>query len=280
MLCGPGLYIPTAEKKLAALHSYLQVAEYLIPSNPSCKASHLWHDDLHDENIFVDPNRPTQILGIIDWQATQIAPLFDHRLQPSFLDYDGPDIDIEKLERPKFPDNLDGLTSEARARAISLYTSISVLIAFRRLVKSRTPHIYNVMKFQTTEPSHLLDLSKRLFEIGEAHVHFLLAGLKAKWTDIPAVQAAASSPRFPLSFSENQLTEIETDVEAATHGIELMEKFRRRLGELWPDKGVVRHEHYEETKARLRQLKDEALHEYARTEQDKALFELFWPFDD
>jgi len=118
MVCGPGLYVPTHAKKLAALHSYIRIAKFLVPIDPSITASHLWHDDLHDENIFVDAKNPTEITGIIDWQSAQVAPLFDHVLDPSILDYEGPRI--EDLERPKLPDNTKDLSKEEQAAATRL----------------------------------------------------------------------------------------------------------------------------------------------------------------
>ena len=36
----------------------------------------LWHTDLHLGNIFVSPDLPGTIEGIIDWQSSQIYPLF------------------------------------------------------------------------------------------------------------------------------------------------------------------------------------------------------------
>jgi hypothetical protein len=38
----------------------------------------LFHPDLHARNLFVDPDDPTKILSIIDWQSTAIEPAFIH----------------------------------------------------------------------------------------------------------------------------------------------------------------------------------------------------------
>ncbi|KAK2734623.1 hypothetical protein FQN57_001617 [Myotisia sp. PD_48] len=66
MLYGPGLYQPTLKNRLGAVDSYLQLLEVLLPTDPSLTSGHLWHDDLHGENIFVNPAKPTEIIGIID----------------------------------------------------------------------------------------------------------------------------------------------------------------------------------------------------------------------
>ncbi|KAG6152029.1 hypothetical protein E4U51_000513 [Claviceps purpurea] len=84
-LRGPGLYQPTREKKLAALQSYLKLLKYVLPANRSLGSSHLWHEALHAGNIFVDPDNPSRIVGIIDWQSTESSPLYFQARQPLFL---------------------------------------------------------------------------------------------------------------------------------------------------------------------------------------------------
>lgn len=42
----------------------------------------LLHPDLNARNIFVDPDDPTKILGIIDWQSAAIEPAFVHAVEP------------------------------------------------------------------------------------------------------------------------------------------------------------------------------------------------------
>lgn len=47
----------------------------------------LFHPDLDARNIFVDPDDPTQILGIIDWQSAAVQPAFVHALEtPDFAE--------------------------------------------------------------------------------------------------------------------------------------------------------------------------------------------------
>ncbi|KAI1932978.1 hypothetical protein LOZ66_006664 [Ophidiomyces ophidiicola] len=116
MLYGPPpLYEPTVTKKLQALRWYAQIVELLLPPDPTLSTCHVWHNDLHHENIFVDPHS-LQILGIIDWQSIQITPLTDHCLDPSFLDYEGPDVG-DTLERPEVPADMKFLQGEERTAA-------------------------------------------------------------------------------------------------------------------------------------------------------------------
>jgi len=51
MVCGPGLYEPSAAKKSAAIQSYLNIHDALLPNDPAITVPTLWHRDLHEENI-------------------------------------------------------------------------------------------------------------------------------------------------------------------------------------------------------------------------------------
>lgn len=121
MLYGPKLYNPTAIKKLEALSNLLRILDFLLPADPQLTSSHLWHNDLHDENIFVDPENLTPIRGIIDWQSTQILPLFDNSMDPSFLTYEGPEVG-DNLDIPELPDSHDSLLADEK-RAAMINTS-------------------------------------------------------------------------------------------------------------------------------------------------------------
>ncbi|ETI22240.1 hypothetical protein G647_06313 [Cladophialophora carrionii CBS 160.54] len=275
MLCAPTLYLPTREKKLAALESCAHVVRYLLPSDPLVCASHLWHNDLHDENIFVDPMNPTHITGIIDWQSTQAGPLFENTIDPGILDYEGPDI--ESLEKPTLPRNYKELSGADKAAETKLYYSKSLLVAYRRLIQ-KNPSLKWTSEFQASTAFAILKLSRHLFDVGEAHVQALMSGLRLEWSDLTAVQQAGE-PGFPLSLSESNLQRIESDAEAADAGIQAMDEIRRRLGRYWPEKGAVQAQHYDETKRLLKQVKEELLHELALDPEGMKVFEQFWPFD-
>ncbi|PGH13534.1 hypothetical protein AJ80_06284 [Polytolypa hystricis UAMH7299] len=81
----PGTYQPSKKKKIAAVQGYLNIVKYLLPLDKSIQMSHIWHDDLHVGNIFVNPDNPPGILGFIDWQAAELAPLYHHVVEPYIL---------------------------------------------------------------------------------------------------------------------------------------------------------------------------------------------------
>ncbi|KAJ5036776.1 hypothetical protein NUH16_004655 [Penicillium rubens] len=207
-------------------------------------ASFLWHSDLHTENIFVNPERPTEILGIIDWQSTELLPLFEHARQPYFLDYDGPSV--EGLEPPTLPENIGELSSAKQLEAKRLYMT---------------------MEFRQTKCFEMLLLAQNLLVDGEALYQASVLDLEKEWPDIPGVQAFGNPP-FPVQLSASEIRSLERDVSGAIRGMELLAHIKNSLGELWPEKGVVRHDQYDDTKTLLDQAKAE-IHDRLKSSEEQ-----------
>lgn len=275
MVYGPGYYQTSREKKRKALEDFAAVLSYTLPTEEETCAYHLWHEDLHFENIFVDPAKPTKILGLIDWQSVQISPLFEHRIDPPVLKYHGPDVD--GLKRPELPDNYDELSAGSQAQEINLYYSMALMSAYRTLVHMKAPGLSRTIEFQDTTPGNLLMLVRRIFGMGEAHVRLLILNLRQEWYDLPAVRRAGN-PLFPLQFSDAEVEEIEGDAEAATVSIQTMERLKECAGDIWPEKGSCPPHLYEEVKDMLLQLRDELVELAELDEGDKKTFEREWPF--
>jgi len=273
LFCGPGLYLPNGEKKLTALAWYRKIIDALIPKDTALTNSYLWHDDLHQDNIFVDPNNPEKIMGIIDWQSCHISPLFNHNPDPAFLDWDG--LEPETLDLAPIP-TLSGLSPEERSAAVREYTVQNVFIGWRKFMQAKNPDLYRVVEFRKTAAYGLIFLAHRMFEYGEAHFQSLLVDLKNTWADLPGV---TSHTPFPFSFSGEDIERIKLDGEGAVAGTELVAAAKERLGELWPDKGFIEHERYDDCKAALHKVRDEILEQLAETDEEKEEYKQHWPFD-
>lgn len=115
----PGNTSPALRKKLSALDNYLKVAPYVFPENKATHASVLWHGDLNLQNIFVNPEELTHILGIIDWQSASACPLFMQVTLPGFLDYNG--LAPEELQQIRLPANFDSTTLDEQQKAKALH---------------------------------------------------------------------------------------------------------------------------------------------------------------
>jgi hypothetical protein len=145
---------------------------------------------LHHDNIFVDPDNPEKITGIIDWQSCHVSPLFNHNPDPAFLDWDG--LEPETIELAPMP-KLSGLSAEERSAAVREYTVQNVFIGWRKLMHAKNPGLYQVVEFRKTAAYGLIFLAHRMFEYGEAHFQSLLVDLKDTWEDLPGVTSHTPS---------------------------------------------------------------------------------------
>ncbi|PGH13835.1 hypothetical protein AJ79_03403 [Helicocarpus griseus UAMH5409] len=203
------LYVPTRSKKLAAINSYSQILPLLLPSEQELNTGHLWHDDLHYENVYVNPERPTETVGIIDWKSVEITPLYNHSLDPDFLGYEGPEIG-DDLARPVL--NTKGLDQEGKKLAIKKYHDEAIMIAWRMLVRGKNPAQYRGIQFRNSTAGHLLNLAQNISVLGEAHFRALLLDIGDEWSSF-------SNKEFPLRFSAEEIEEIRRDMEGAAEGI-------------------------------------------------------------
>ncbi|KAL8826673.1 MAG: hypothetical protein Q9170_007313 [Blastenia crenularia] len=275
-LCGPRSYIPTRHKKTAAVENYLKVFKYLLPTDESITKSYLWHGDLHTENILVDSEHPTQIVGLIDWQSTDLLPLYDHARQPYILDYDGPPVN--GLERPILAEG--HADPDERRRARILYHNMSLVALYRRLAKGQSKTLYRAMEFRDSMDFDLLSFAGYLLVDGEAQYQSLLVDLEEAWSDLPGVRAQ-ENPRFPIKFSKEERAAIETDVVASDQGMKYMGLIKDKVGDdLWPINGIIRPEKYHEAKAALKKAKKELYDQLGLDDQERAEWDSRWPFDD
>lgn len=279
-LCGPGTYQPNRATKLKALDCYAKIMPYHLPTDPTMQTSHLWHCDLHVENIFVNPEKPTEVVAIIDWQSTSLEPLFMRGHQPCFLDYDGPPL--MGLERPSFPTNLNELDPEARRKARNLHLDQSLVAYYRLLVSRQLPPLYRAFEFQNTISYDLLFLAQKLLVDGEAQYLAQVLDLESQWPSLSRVQAEAAHgtpPPFPLHFSPEERLKIESDLELAIIGMNSMSLIKRSVGpHRWPERGCVSHEYYDASIKALQEAKEQFIDYFAKSEKDREVWEACWPF--
>jgi hypothetical protein len=248
------------------------MVRFLLPVDRAISSAHLWHGDLHVANIFVNPSNPTEVVGLIDWQSTEISPLYFHARQPHILDYDGPPI--SGLERPQPSKDMEKLEANIKKRAETLYLQQSLCSLYNTLTHYQNPQLYAALEFQQTTSYLLLLLARNLLIDGEASYLLQVAELEATWDDLPG----AKGSNYPFSFSPKEREEIEAEFEGVVRGMEAMRSIRETLGELFPEQGIVRPDQYEEVLDALAQVKDQVIENFANTEQEKEIWQKVWPF--
>ncbi|RFU31557.1 hypothetical protein B7463_g4770, partial [Scytalidium lignicola] len=239
-------YVPTREKKHAALQSYTELIKFLLPTDPLITTSHIWHSDLHDENIFVNPDRPTKIIGIKDWQSVALVPLFENLIRPALLNYnDGHDYGFLL---PKF----------------IYYTN---------------KRLYSAIEFYETISFDLLSYAGNILIDGEAiYQERVTDELRKMWNTLPGVQAL-NNPPYPFNFSNEDLDAIQGNYEGMSVGIMCMSQIQKEMGPLFPGDKLVSHEKYNEIKRIFKEHKAKVLNEFARNEEKRAAVIAWWPFD-
>ncbi len=240
-------------------------------------ASALTGASVKRENIYVDPTKPTEIVAIIDWQSASLLPLFDHAREPYVLNYDGPEV--KGLERPKLAEDYDSLLPDAKRRAMKLYHSQVFLALYRKWIQGTHQVLWRAMEFRDTPAFDMLSLAERLLVEGEPLYMAKLVDFQNDWADLPSV-CEKGNPPFPFAFSQSEVATIDDDAAAASHGYELMRQVRQEVGDLFPEKGLVRHDQYEASKKALRKAKMKRYEQLQLDDQGKAEWDANWPFDE
>lgn len=83
-----------------------------------------------------------------------------------------------------------------------------------------------------------------------------------------------------MQFTDEEIALINEDVSDTIKGMDLMRDLRQSLGDMWPERGVVRPNEYEEVKKLLSQAKRELVDRIALSPAERTEWESSWPFDE
>ncbi|KAK2734622.1 hypothetical protein FQN57_001616 [Myotisia sp. PD_48] len=197
-------------------------------------------------------------------------------MDPIILDYDGHPIG-DSLKRPELADT-DLMSKDERRAAIQQFYNSSLMVAWRMLVKKKNPGQYKAIMLKDTTIGRLFHLYRRIYELGDAFFHALSLDLYRESSKNPTT-TDEGKPEFPLSFPEEKVLENENDRELIQLSTEIMRSVREELGELWPAHGLIDHDKYEELMLRISVIKEEFATKLADSDEERAIFEYFWPFD-
>jgi len=260
------------------LNEYLKVASYLLPADRSMLSAYLWHNDLHSDNIFVNPQKPTEITCLIDWQSAHVEPLFMQAGHPSFLDFEGPKP--EGLDAPSLPNDFDDMNEVQQRRAKSLLSQQSLFKAYEILSLQRNKKVYHALRHQKGLGCQIITFAGNLLQDGEPLVKGQLMQVQREWQGLPAVRARAC-PTCPLHFTSRDFLAQETEEAKWIQGLELMTQVLESLGTVdrgWH--GWVKAEDYALFKEKLDHVRQQFLDQLSETEEDRPKWLSAWPFKD
>jgi hypothetical protein len=193
----------------------------------------------------VDPAHPTKVVGLIDWQSPELAPLYFQARQPHFIDHQGPTM--YGLERPIMPLDFAQLNPNEKRNAQNLFLQQSLCALYRTIVHKQSLNIFECFVFQQSMAFRLLLLARNILIDGEATYMAQVCELEDIWKTLPGTQGS----EFPLSFSEAESRDIAKDLETT------------RL-DLFPEQGHVESSRHEEAVDKLSRTRDRVLAEVAR----------------
>ncbi|KAH0834239.1 hypothetical protein J3R83DRAFT_11556 [Lanmaoa asiatica] len=186
------------------LDNFLAVIPRILPRDELC-APVLWHIDLHAANVFILPEGPPDILGLIDWQGISVRPLF---LQATFAAYIFDSCSQEDKESE----------GQERLAIIHKYYETRIMQRNPLYFASQT---YSHMKYIVPP---ILGASRTWYE-GMHNLRQVLLELQDAWEDI-----APGTP-FPFEWDTNEivkhreayvgLMEYEERIEKVVEGLQL-----------------------------------------------------------
>lgn len=149
------------------------------------------------------------------------------------------------------------------------------------MIHGRIPILWKGFEYRDTPHYDLLAAARGLCRQGEELYLGRVLELIDSGSELTAlphpVDEASQARRAALLADKKDIQEY---IEAAEAGTVMMERIKEAMGDLFPEKGIVRHEEYDEAKRALGQIKEQVIEKFSRSKEVKIGWEESWPFDD
>ncbi|KDQ15000.1 hypothetical protein BOTBODRAFT_625693 [Botryobasidium botryosum FD-172 SS1] len=192
------------EAHLAMLDRFASILP-LLKLPPELLPLTLWHTDLHEGNVVVEPDGFPGITGIIDWQNTWIGPRFIQAKFAPLFAYEGTLFDPRKHKPPEWPSNFDELDEEEKAEWKEQFFSLARHKLYEISLRTRHQEHRSVLTYPHLKTMVLLFHSaSRTWTDGLVSLRQALIKVAAHWETI-----AGPGVHCPLSFGEAELEDHE-----------------------------------------------------------------------
>lgn len=220
----------------------------------------------------MNPERPTEISCIIDWQAVNLSPLFLQARHPALIEFDGPIPDSFKVD---LPENFEELGPEDQLKAKKLRAAQSLYKLYEIQLLRQCPEVQRALRFRDSLLGQITGISGSIFSDGEPILQGMLIRLQDEWSE-----HIGDSVSCPLSFTDQDRTQQKEDEEKWGAGVELMHDVLEAVGAYQGWDGWVNHNNYNKMKERLQLVQDQFLSHHARNDDEKSKWMKAWPFVD
>ncbi|RPD75417.1 hypothetical protein L226DRAFT_462197 [Lentinus tigrinus ALCF2SS1-7] len=223
---------------IKVLDQLISCAPATMPSPELCVPT-LWHTDMHQGNIFVDPST-FMITSIIDWQWATIAPLYMQATIPRAFFYTGHNIELpsQRLGKPRLPPDFDSLSADQKRSVMEEYKDAAMFVWQQHLILEDPIWSAAVRLPQYTLRTRPLVEASRTWTDGLTTLRSLLLRMRDEWSAL-----AGDGTPCPLQFSNKEEERIQMLVERRDNHAEMV---RLVLENLWTRyDGMVSPEYYD-----------------------------------
>ena len=278
---------PTTDDKYRHLVSDY---EKLIPHMAPKELGYiLWHPDLSDGNLLVssENTQPCELLSMIDWQGSVIAP--EHmqlRIPPVYDARDHPLID--------YPDDLEMPTLRLEAESLDERQKQLVARALRKAQRKKAHEIY-VREADPELGKEMFDMictpARRIItspatiitrgmEDGLEAIEYSFLLCRALWPYAVEIDDEGTPlVPFPIEISEAEEKRIEEECELQCQDEEMANPVLEQLGVLPESEGEVTAEEYETAKRAVEKARQTVL-DAAPTPEERERRAKAWPLQD
>lgn len=159
---------------------------------------------------------------------------------------------------------METATDAERTTAWTLYEEQALASGYKRLLRKAIQPAFEALMWQESDESDVVNAARSILDNSEAYCLGAIAALQDS----------------PVNFTEGELAQIQRGVESTQKSVHTMDRIKRTMEDLFPEKGLVRHDEYEEAKSALRQIKMRVVEEFSSSQEDRSAWEEAWPFDE
>ncbi|KAJ5788891.1 phosphotransferase enzyme family protein [Penicillium psychrosexuale] len=269
------LFMPTdydilPEEHISLLEKFISVAPHLIPDKPGFSSPVLRHPDLNFANILLSPGS-SEIVGVIDWQASTIFPFFMQTGYPDFCQHDY--SQSQKLHKPSLPENMEDLSAEEQTKALMKYRMEEINLYYTAATGVHNDkHIEVIREPYLNMRQYLIQQTGYPWDADLVNLRAALIGMTTR----KAWDAISSHP-CPVSFSQTELEKSQEESEEWNESQALLTTIREDLGiDL---EGGTTPENFERASRRNSEYR-QAMVDHCEEEKDRELMWRNWPFKD
>lgn len=221
----------------------------------------LSHPDLHTRNIFVRPEDPTVITGIIDWQSAAVEPAYVFAAET-------PDFAAELPEQEESEPGVNEDSTESQAYE-NLKADVGFCVRTWSIVPSICPKFREASQLDGSVLQLLAAPSNGWLDDADS-LRSMLSNVGQKWTELEL----PGESFYQATQEEAAALETRLDRRRATQ--RLQEFLARRLG--CDDDGWVESSRWDEVLPRYREIYRSFVESVAESDPGEDADDL-WPFD-